>query len=64
MTKKHYELIASVINGAVISASEYGNEDDIAFIKESVAEPMADALEKDNPKFDRAKFLEACGVIA
>lgn len=51
MTKKDYELIAGVFARTAW--------DDIA---KSMAVNLAIELEKDNPRFDRAKFLTACGV--
>lgn len=29
---------------------------------EGIAHRMADAFEDDNPRFDRARFLDACGI--
>jgi hypothetical protein len=56
MTRKDYQLIAEV----------FANLGQIIDIKETVAvdlaRNLADALETDNPRFDRARFLEACGV--
>ena len=53
MTRKDYVMIADVI-----ATSWHGSQD----LKESLAYNMADALEADNPRFDRARFLVACGV--
>jgi hypothetical protein len=63
MTRKDYELIAKVFKGANVpnpdkdewnKAYSYG-------IKQSALD-MADALAADNPRFDRERFLKACGV--
>lgn len=58
MTKKDYELIASVF--------QYTKEQGINTLDtESVditARFMATTLKLNNPKFDRARFLNACGV--
>ena len=51
MTKKDYELIAGVFARTAW--------DDIA---KSLAFNLANELEKENPRFNRALFLEACGV--
>jgi hypothetical protein len=51
MTRKDYQLIADVF------ARSAG--DDIA---KFLAVNLADKLEQDNPRFDRARFLTACGV--
>jgi hypothetical protein len=53
MTRKDFQLIADVIATAW-HASEESRRD--------MAESMADALAGTNDRFDRAKFLTACGV--
>lgn len=53
MTKKDFELIAEVIGNAW-----HGSADTRA----DIANAFADELENTNPRFDRAKFLTACGV--
>ena|SRR3990167_10242325 len=58
MTKKDYELIAGVINIRIdnsASSDEYTGVADTALY-------LADEFEKDNPRFNRNKFLQACGV--
>jgi hypothetical protein len=62
MTRKDYVLIAEVI------ASLRGEQRDKgAFAHspslEEVAGELARALEIDNPRFNRARFLDACGVM-
>ena len=61
MTKKHYEAIAKVIN----------DERGVYLIKNSVpalsvlyytAVNLADFFALDNPRFDRTRFLQACGI--
>lgn len=63
MTKKDYELIASVYRSEMEFYEDYG-EDEIEpkAIIASNAYQMASALASINPKFDRDKFLQACGV--
>ncbi len=56
MTKKHYEAIAAVIyhhlnNGDISDMAAY-----------EIASGLAYEFEKDNPKFQSARFLQACGV--
>lgn len=53
MTRKDYILIAEVI-----ATSWHAN----AEAKRDLAVSMAEALETDNPRFDRKRFLVACGV--
>ncbi len=56
MTRKDYQLIAQVFAnvGEMVELSETIGAD--------LARNLADALQADNPRFDRARFLEACGV--
>jgi hypothetical protein len=61
MTKTDYELVASAIEFSHQSLN------DNQFNKlydgiERTAETIADYLQADNPKFNRNKFLEACGI--
>ena len=53
MTRKDYVMIADTIGGMT-----YLNETDRA----TIAHDFADQLEQDNPRFDRDRFLTACGV--
>mgnify|MGYP003117279963 CR=1 FL=1 len=50
MSRKHYTIIAKVINFV------YNNAPNSAVIN-SVATLLADEFEKDNPRFNRSKFL-------
>ena len=56
MTKKDYKLIALSI-ATVKASSEVHNHPMIKW----VAEELADNLAQDNPRFDKNKFLAACG---
>ncbi len=53
MTRKDYVIIAEVIATSWHASAES---------KRDIAQNMADALGADNPRFDRARFLVACGV--
>lgn len=58
ITRKDYVLLASAIERA--HTESLGSD-----MKEGsslTAERIADALQADNPRFDRARFLNACGV--
>ena len=60
MTRKDYVLIAAAIKAA---ATEYPDErPDAEQQQEDVAFSIAEALASDNPRFDRERFLKACGV--
>ena len=54
MTRKDYVMIADVIKNLDECIDSYGLD--------VLVENMSDALAKDNPRFDRARFLAACGV--
>ena len=63
MTRKDYRIIAECIYNAVpdsprATAFERGQFDAC----DQIAIMLADALASYNPRFDRAKFLAACGL--
>ena len=53
MTRKDYVMIADTIATAWHASADS---------KADLAYKFADVLEEDNPRFDRARFLTACGV--
>lgn len=55
MTKKDYELVASVVK-------EFMQLMQTKAIPKHFGFALANAFEQHNPKFDRAKFLKACGI--
>jgi hypothetical protein len=61
MTKKDYELIAGIISDLVAQKKDAGAFSHNPELK-TVAEDFAHALQDTNPRFDRARFLTACGV--
>lgn len=54
MSRKDYEALAAAI------ADANGEPNDLETVRD-VAEHIADALQADNPRFDRGRFLGACG---
>ena len=67
MTRKDFELIAAAIRTRVPSLSARTNAamDAGAFQAcGDIARRLADTLASTNPRFDRARFLRACGVEA
>lgn len=56
MTKKDYIVIARII------ADMPSHAPTLRAQKASTAASFADALAADNPRFDRVRFLAACGV--
>lgn len=65
MTRKDYTMIAEVfyaqkpgMYGARTTREAEGREN----ARQALAHKMADALARDNPRFNRAMFLLACNV--
>jgi hypothetical protein len=56
MTRKDYVLIARAIHDRCAHCKDAGIQAGIL----DAADAIADALEKDNPRFDRHRFLRAC----
>ena len=59
MTKKDYELIASQIKSFKNNQSDTELED---YAANEIALRLAAQFEIVNPKFDRNKFLQTCGI--
>jgi hypothetical protein len=65
MTRKDYVAIAAAISEARMNPTHFfinreeGEYGEGVF---SVAVALADRLARDNPRFDRARFLKAAGV--
>lgn len=55
-SKRHYEWLARWCKREI----EISCADDLAL---NAVYSLTDALEKNDPRFDRAKFLKACGVL-
>jgi hypothetical protein len=62
MTKKDYELIAKAIYGSLIQSYSLDWQDRFIEQHKITARHVAVALERDNPRFDRDRFMAACGV--
>lgn len=67
MTKKHYIAIAAIIKEQIDKSARDGWESEQAakawkISQESTAFDIADYFQDENPSFDRARFLAACGV--
>ena len=58
MTRKDYVAIAAALKTA---GNEYWNAD-LLLLFAGTCERIADVMAQDNPRFDRARFLQACGV--
>lgn len=61
MTKRDYEAFARLLKYAreeVLFGGVSGGYQTLAYVREG----LADILAADNPRFNRARFVEACGV--
>lgn len=60
MTRKHYIALAALIKDLGETLSMPDQAADIAFA--DYVTDLSDLFAKDNPNFDRARFLTACGL--
>jgi hypothetical protein len=59
MSRKHYNVIAAALNE---DRARFDEDGACQFGVDSAARAIADVLAADNPRFDRERFLTACGV--
>lgn len=66
MTRKDYVLIAEAFADAGTDADKHGDDDQRARFwgLHTAATYIADGLVQDNPRFDRARFMAACGLAS
>lgn len=62
MTRKDYEVIAKAIKGSLILSGKMEWQDHYVKQYRMTAERIADALERDNERFDKTRFMSACGI--
>lgn len=67
MTKRHFEAVATIIARHRATAdmhAERGHEgaETAQGVIANIARDMADLFADENPRFDRGRFLKACGV--
>jgi hypothetical protein len=56
MTKKDYELMVAALTAVRAESSS----DSVSY--EGICRQLTTALQRDNPRFSRDRFLAACGV--
>lgn len=61
MSKRHFEAVARVLRDA-LEHEQFADSRAGARVAESIARELADVFADENPRFDRARFLRACGV--
>jgi hypothetical protein len=59
MTKKHYEAIASILRKSIQQSYTLGLDNSV---EKYIAQYLADYFASENPRFDRVRFLTACGI--
>lgn len=65
MTRKDYQSLAAALRRAATPAALVQRDADCYRQQHAKdVHAIADALASDNPRFDRARFLSACGVDA
>lgn len=64
MTRKDYELIAGALRSGFMTQppSPMGSEVNIYDNYRIIVGSMANALEQDNPRFNKTIFYDACGI--
>ena len=63
MTRKDYVAIAAAISdGALVNCATQAEVQMQATVRSKIARQLAEGMAADNPRFDRARFLKACGV--
>jgi hypothetical protein len=60
MTKRHFEAIARILKER--SEATRGNDFDGFVQVDAIADALADFFAAENPRFDRLRFLIACGT--
>ena len=62
MTRKDYVMIAETIKGAINYEQNFNNNEAGAEVLKKFSVTLGSQFWLDNPRFDRARFLDACGV--
>lgn len=62
MTKKDYELIAKIFSKNIHTDNARELRHNVPVVAKAMSMQFADVLQRENPKFDKVKFLQACGI--
>ena len=62
LSRKTYVAVAEVIEGVREEATKNGGKCPAVLTCDEIARGLADYFAGDNPRFDRSRFLTACGV--
>lgn len=61
MSKKHFEMVARALSGALATA---GNDESQRENLRGLAIELSAGFASENPRFDSQRFLNACGFYA
>ncbi|MGP1614994.1 MAG: hypothetical protein ACTS5Y_08085 [Pollutimonas bauzanensis] len=61
MTRRDFQLIAATVAGVRTGYARARNTD-LFYALDDTSRALADSLAGTNPRFDRRRFLDACGV--
>lgn len=61
MTKKHFEQIAAIIKARVDARKGRAGNEEVEWAMESRANALCGVFIEANPRFDKARFMAACG---
>jgi hypothetical protein len=65
LSRKNYEAVAAIVAGdALIPPIVDGWDRGYETAREELAKSLASYFAQDNERFDRARFLAACGVAS
>ena len=62
MTRKDYEKIAAIIKNHAPNGDNSMFDAGFDMAVTNIANDLAAMMAQDNPRFDRARFLKACGL--
>lgn len=65
MTRKHFEALAAAVRATRKAQHEAGGDPvTVDATLDRMADELATMLRMENPRFDRARFMTACGVAS
>jgi hypothetical protein len=62
MTKRHFIALAAIVRGNVEAVANGDEDENVHAMLETVASEIADFCGRENERFDRDKFMGACGL--
>lgn len=64
MTRKDYEMIAQAVRDGLADGRRDPASTEAAKVAKTIAQYVSDGLAADNLRFDRKRFMAACGFNA